>query len=213
MRLKAAGLLAVLTVAAGATHASAPLRRVRGPSWTRESVAGGMRRSRTSSTGRLTRPVGGRPAKWCGWWLRTQGRRAGIQPGLELEPLGQRVGAPSAPSSCGRTTSASSPGGPRTGNGSSSQATTAGACASGRARSPAPCSASETRHRDGRAAARRRPLLCQPPPCVTITIHDTPKRPRPCRTAARRTSWRRHGPARPRPARRTAGRPRLRRAP
>jgi hypothetical protein len=74
MRLIAAGLLAVLTVAAGATHAQArPYGGSEGPSWTRESVAGGMRRSRASSTGRLTRAaVGGRPAKWCGWWLRTQ---------------------------------------------------------------------------------------------------------------------------------------------
>src|SRR5688572_27919485 len=130
MRLIAAGLLAVLTVAAGATHAQArPYGGSEGPSWTRESVAGGMRRSRASSTGRLTRAaVGGRPAKWCGWWLRTQKQRR--RDGARAAALGRGRRVPHLR----RATEMAGPS-----------------------------------HAGG-------PSFYQPAPCVTITIHDTPKR-------------------------------------
>ena len=73
MKLKVLGLLAALA-AAGATGAEArPYHGSERPNWTRESAVGGMRRMRSTSTARVrSAAIGGRPAKWCGWWMRTQ---------------------------------------------------------------------------------------------------------------------------------------------
>jgi hypothetical protein len=74
MKLKVLGVLAALS-ATGATCAEArPYQNSDRPSWTRESAVGGMRRIRNyGSSGRVrSAAIGGRPAKWCGWWMRTQ---------------------------------------------------------------------------------------------------------------------------------------------
>jgi hypothetical protein len=62
----------------GATCAEArPYSGSERPAWTRESAGGAARTMRSSRTyfgtmRRQSAAVGGRPAKWCGWWMRTQ---------------------------------------------------------------------------------------------------------------------------------------------
>lgn len=96
MRLSAVGLLAALTMIAGATYADArPYYGSDRTSWTSGSAAGGVRRGRSyagvrASAGRL----GGRPAKWCGWWMRTQ---KGGGPEFNLARNWARWGRPSGP--------------------------------------------------------------------------------------------------------------------
>ena len=96
MRSKAVGLLAGLAVVVGSAAADArPYHGSDRPSWTRQSAVGGVRRSRTSSSGRLVLAgMGGRPAKWCGWWMRTQ---KGGGPEYNLARNWSRWGSPTGP--------------------------------------------------------------------------------------------------------------------
>jgi hypothetical protein len=94
MRLNAVGLLAVFAVVTGASYADArPYQGSDRPGWSRGSAAGiGHRASRTArwaATGH-----GGRPAKWCGWWMRTQ---KGGGPEFNLARNWARWGRPSGP--------------------------------------------------------------------------------------------------------------------
>jgi hypothetical protein len=87
--------------------------------------------------------LGRKPARWCGWWMRTQ---KGGGPEMDLARNWAHWGRPSGPRAApwwfGLTMSASSPGKLLAANGSCARAMTVDGCARGPAQWPAPCSAS-----------------------------------------------------------------------
>ena len=94
MRLNAVGPLAALAMVAGVSAADArPYHGSDRSSWTRQSAGGGARRSRTPWSGRLV-AIGARPAKWCGWWMRTQ---KGGGPEYNVARNWTRWGTPTGP--------------------------------------------------------------------------------------------------------------------
>ena len=95
MRLTAVGLLAALAVVAGAAAADArPYYGSDRPSWTRQSAVGGHAGAARQPRAPRAGGEGGRPAKWCGWWMRTQ---KGGGPEYNLARNWSRWGSPTGP--------------------------------------------------------------------------------------------------------------------